>query len=223
MPQLPCPCDRPCADLVARTDFSNERVRLSRRQRLWVQGDEPHAAIIVCSGALFVTNTTHGGSEQVVALSTRGFALGFEDVLEGARRTTAVDVVMGGSAVVLPRDRIEEALHRGGPSAHQLASMAARSARMLARRVRELAYGTVEQRLARLLLHLCEDGGIRDAHGILLPTQISRLRLALALGCRAETLVRILRTPGLVEVVSFQREGIRIRDVEALRRMSAGD
>lgn len=217
---LSCPCERPCVTGPGGVGFAPERVRVRHTQRLWSQGDIADSAVVVCSGALCVSSTTAEGQEQVVSLATRGFPLGFEDVLEGARRVTAVDVLMAGTVIVLQREQIQETLEGGGAAAVRFASIAARSARLLARRVRELGYGTVEQRLARLLLHLCEDAGIPDARGVLVPVQMSRTRLALALGCRAETLVRTLNAGPFAAAVQVQREGIRVPDVEALRRLS---
>lgn len=218
---MPCPCERPCASGLGTLGLAPERVRIRRTQKLWEQGDTSDCAVIVCAGAVCVTSTTPEGQEQVVCLATRGFTLGFDEVLDGSRRVTGVEVLMAGSVIVLQRARIEETLHRGGPNALRFASLAARGSRLLARRVRELSYGTVEQRLARLLLHLCEDAGISDARGMLVPVQMSRTRLALALGCRSETLVRTINAPPFADAVQFEREGIRVPDVEALRRLSS--
>ena len=65
---------------------------------------------------------------------------------------------------------------------------------------------------------LCEEFGCADARGVLLPQRLSRKELVDMVGCRVETLVRLLSAWKAAEIVSSP-PGVTmlVRDLEALR------
>lgn len=156
------------------------------------------------------------GQQQIVGIASRGTVLGTTEGLVPARRDYDAEVMLGGTAMAVRLDAVRDVVEGGGRGAVAFAGLALRCTISLARRVREVGYGTVEQRLARLMLHFVDTEGLADARGVLIPMPISRTRLAALLGCRLETLVRVLRREDVNEMIAVVKEGILILDVARL-------
>ena len=81
--------------------------------------------------------------------------------------------------------------------------------------------GSVEMRLARLVLRLADELGIPDARGPFVPYNLSRRDLADMVCCREETIIRILGRWRRAGVLSVQREGMIILKPEHLHEILA--
>ncbi len=192
-------------------------VRFRARERLWSQGDAADRVLLVTKGAATVSVFTPGGEQHVLSLATRCATIGLDEAIHGGRRQTEVEAIMPSAAMVVRAEGLRSALHAGGEYAVALAGLAARSARRCVRRIQEVGYGTVEQRLARVLVNLAEEHGLPDARGTLVPIPLSRTRLAVLIGCRVETLVRTLKAPRTRDAFTFLREGVLVHDLPGLR------
>ncbi len=222
---MKCPCPFPCDDVSvnARIAVMAKATRLRTGERVWTMGDRADGALIVCRGAVTVSSFTPSGQEQVGCVGSRGMAIGLDEVIDGGARRTEVEVVMAGHGLYLSEATLLELLDGGGAPALTVAQLAVRRVRAMGRRVAELGYGTVEQRIGRLIVRMCDESGLADERGVFLPLQISRVRLAVILGCRTETLVRVLKMPALQEILTFTREGILVRDMGALRMLASSE
>ena len=81
------------------TLLQSTAVPLRPRERVWATGDRPTGALIVCKGAVTVSTFTAGGSQRVIGVSTRGVAIGIDDVIDGGSRRSEVEVVIPGTAL----------------------------------------------------------------------------------------------------------------------------
>jgi CRP/FNR family transcriptional regulator len=79
-------------------------------------------------------------------------------------------------------------------------------------RLDDIGHGQVENRLARVLLRIGDEVGLKDARGTFVPLRLSRGDLADMVGCRVETTIRVMTRWQREGVVETQREGLVIRD-----------
>lgn len=77
--------------------------------------------------------------------------------------------------------------------------------------------GSVEQRIARLLLTLAERMGTRDANGLHIPMPLTRQEIADLTGTTVETAIRVMSRWSREGVVESGEKGFTIKDAEALR------
>ena len=77
--------------------------------------------------------------------------------------------------------------------------------------------GSVEQRIARLLLTLAERMGSSDARGLTIPMALTRQEIADLTGTTVETAIRVMSRWNREKIVESMDEGFRITNPEALR------
>lgn len=91
---------------------------------------------------------------------------------------------------------------------------------MLTSRLAERTGGRAETRFARLFLKLLDDIGQPRSSGVFIPLTLTRQELADLLGTTVETSIRIMSRWRKSGIVSTEREGFLITDVESLERLS---
>lgn len=175
-----------------------------RGEPLWEAGAPAEALLSVCTGALGLRSA----AGALVDLAVRGELVGVETGVGGAHTHACVGVVTG-KARWLDRRGLTSALaSRAEGALTLLASSCARQRALTAR----VDGGDVAARLTAVLRDLGGRVGLRDARGTFVPLRLTRRDLAELVGCREETLVRVLgrlRAEGLVQM---SREGIVFAD-----------
>ncbi len=188
---------------------------------MWQAGDADDWVFVLCQGLAMSSYLDPSGEQRVVQLHTRGSVLGLLEPFDGRPRAFDVDILVSGWGMKVPRATVRSALESGGAGAMGVVKLMVHLLHSSNRRVAELGYGSVEQRVARILVRLVENYALEDARGLLVPVALSKTHLAQLVGCRLETLVRTLKQPEVLAAVSFQREGFVVLDAPGLRRLAA--
>jgi CRP/FNR family transcriptional regulator, nitrogen oxide reductase regulator len=90
-------------------------------------------------------------------------------------------------------------------------------------KIKELAAGGVEYRIAHLLLKLADRiGEEATADGITIPIVLSRQDIADLVGTTVETAIRVMSRWRKMGIVVNDKKGIIIRDRETLEDLAAG-
>lgn len=97
------------------------------------------------------------------------------------------------------------------PDVRLRAELLDRQARARQRRLVQLSQASLETRVMRVLSDLSARVGIPDAEGILVPLALTRRTVAELVGCREESLVRLVSRWEAEGVLEWGREGIRLR------------
>ncbi len=74
----------------------------------------------------------------------------------------------------------------------------------------------VARRLGAFLVDLSDRAGLADARGTMVPLRLSRRILGEIVGCREETVVRVMRSWEKAGALSSTREGLVLHDRQAL-------
>ena len=213
-----CPCARPCAAVDENSGLMalGEPVRLRRGDQLWAQGQAADALYVLCTGAVKLTRKWPDGREMILDLSFRGDLLGEQSAVPGTIFETNAVALASGKAIRLEGATLRRLLSTHPEHVRRLLDVSVGRQAAFARRLDELNHGPVESRLARVLLRIGEQVGLKDSRGVFVPVHFSRGDLADLVGCRVETIIRVMTRWQREEVVETHREGIVLRCRDAL-------
>lgn len=190
--------------------------RLHRRsfkngELLFSQGDRGEGLFLIEQGVVRIFRITPGGKEMTLALRNAPEFVGDMSLLDGQPRS-AHACAQGGDChcLYLPRQDLQQLLRQQPEAAITMLEVLSRRLREASESLEELAFSTIQQRLASLLLRLSRANG--EACGpqqVLLPAWVSYQSLATMLGTARECVHRV--AVDLVEAGALQRQGRRLR------------
>jgi len=197
-----CPCARPCGEVERNAPLINdgETVRFRRGDVLWHQGDPATALFSVCTGAVKLVRRWPDGREMILDLIFRGQLMGEAAAIPGALYSTTAVALSAGRGMRVEDGDLLRMLRERPALTPSLLCLAVERQAAFTRRLDELNHGPVESRLARVLLHIGDEIGVEDSRGVFVPVHLSRGDLADLVGCRVETIIRIM--------TRWQREGV---------------
>lgn len=177
--------------------------RLANEEILFLQGDPVGELLLIECGQLRLSQISSEGEEVVVRVFGPGAIVAGLAILEG--RTFPVTGTAVGETRLLawPRARLLELIERHPRLRDNILSTIADRMHQSLARVRELATGTAEQRLALALLRLLRERGRPIEGGILIDQLLGRQQLADLADTSMFTASRVLARwarEGLLEV-----------------------
>ncbi len=185
---------------------------LLRGQRIFGPGDRTQGLLILVKGKVRISRVAHDGREQVLAVATPFQTLGETVLFNADERHGSYAMCLESSTVmVLPLARVRQLTRQHSELA--LCFLAAFSHRIenLEDRVEELAFLSLDQRLARTLLDWSRDGVVE------LP--MSMAELASLLGVARESLSRALIRLAKDGMIARNGQTLRLLDPEALSQV----
>jgi CRP-like cAMP-binding protein len=142
------------------------------------QGDRGSAVFLISAGAAKVTVAGSGGTEVTIALRLRGEVVGEMAMLDAAPRSATVTAMAPLSAYVIDAAVFQRFLADNAAVEARLHQMSRGRMRSMMDDRADLAGGTTELRLARLLLRLAEAHGRPGSAGVRLEVPLSQRELA---------------------------------------------
>jgi CRP-like cAMP-binding protein len=217
-----CPCTRPCngANVNSALMQHGESFRFERGDRLWGQDDPADSVVAVCTGALKTVREWPGDKSMIMDITFRGGITGAEAAVPDMRRTSTCIALTSGRAMRIGIGTLRRIAREDPNALRALLGALARAQSGFAARLDETQRGPVEERLARVLLRIGDEVGLRDSRGTFIPVALSRGDLADLVGCRVETTIRIMTRWQRQGVVETQREGLVLVDSDALREVA---
>jgi CRP/FNR family transcriptional regulator, cyclic AMP receptor protein len=88
--------------------------------------------------------------------------------------------------------------------------------------VEELLSTSAHARLAHSLLDLANGHGVADTEGMVIPLRLSQTDVGRLVGLRRETVNGILQEWREQRIAESDRRSIRLRDMDALKRIATG-
>ncbi len=218
--QVGCACSRPCSSASVNSALMHhgEPFRFARGDVLWAEGAAATELITVCTGVVKLSRAGADNRDTILELVFRGGLAGEEAARspDHAFRFATCTALCSGKGIRLPADRLRLLLQEHPELCATLFEQACRRFDTFSQRINEMSHGPVENRLARVILRIGDEVGLKDARGTFVPVRLSRSDLSEMVGCRVETTIRVMtrwQREGLVET---QREGLVIRDPKQL-------
>jgi CRP/FNR family transcriptional regulator, cyclic AMP receptor protein len=189
-----------------------------RGEKTVLQRDQPGIALyIILSGKVKVHNETPEGREHLIAVLAAGELFGELCLFDGKGRSADVTTLEPTEVLVLSREAMLECIHKAPQIAiNLLATLAGRI--RLANEINQAAI-TLDApgRMAKQLLVLAREHGVRTAAGVEIGLRLTQSDLAGLIGVTRETAARILtefRSLGWLEIDRQRR--ITLRQVDRL-------
>lgn len=198
-------------------------LNLDRHALVWNEGDTCRHLYFVLSGRVKIIKHSETGKDVIIEIYGPKDAIGETSTLVGGAYTTAAVCLSPTSLLCVPRHQILDLLATvPGMALRSLRGMARRQ-RMLMQKIKELAAGGVEYRIAHLLLKLADRIGEESTQdGINIPIVLSRQDIADLVGTTVETAIRVMSRWRKMGIVTNDKKGILIRDRETLEDLAAG-
>ena len=193
-----------------------------RGEHLWRAGDEPRALMVVRSGLVKLVRAAPHGRSAICGLFGAGSAIGELALIKGIPfPTSTVAATASVTVACIPRAEALEALRRDAAlSLNLLCSLETRLA-LLHDKIDVLSAGSVEARLATLLLKFYEQlGDDFDDGTSRIPVPLSRQELADSVSTSFETVIRVVARWERAGVLTTDPDGFTLKDMAVLRHAS---
>lgn len=195
--------------------------RFRRKEPLFVAGETPRSLLVLRAGLVKVVRSAPNGRGIVCGLFGAPESVGDVPLLAGSLYPATAVACTRAEVCAVPRGLVLEVLGREPALLGSVLTNAQDKLRLLLSKIEILSAGTVEARLAALLLHLqARFGDELDDGTELVPVHLARQELADLVATTTETIIRTLgrwQDEGLVEV---RRSGILLRAPAELRNRS---
>lgn len=196
----------------AALDYLSQRLHLKRfsnGELLFAQGDRGDCLYLIESGVVRIFRITPAGKEITLALRVPPEFVGDMSLLDGQPRSASACAQGGDSQCwVLHQADLQQLLQSRPEVALTLLKVLSRRLREAGEHLEELAFSTIQQRLASLLLRLSRAEGQPDGEQVLLPGWVSYQSLSTMLGTARECVNRV--AVELVEHGGLARKGRRL-------------
>lgn len=207
--------------LLAEFARAAHRARFARGDFLWRAGDPAMAITVITSGLVKICQPLRQGQSTIVGLFGPRESLG--DMAVIGRMGYPADALAASDSVEILRvekTAVLDAMHRHPAVGIAINRSLVEHSNQLRGKIQILAAGSVERRLATLLVHLAERFGDELEDGCTgIPVVLSRTELACLVGTTVETTIRIMsrwQKAGLVETTA---DGFRLCNVEAMEAL----
>jgi CRP/FNR family transcriptional regulator len=191
-----------------------------RGDNIWHAGDAPRGLVVVAQGLVKVVRPAPKGRSTICGIFGPGESIGdvafVRNIPYPADAVAATDTV---SVIEAPGDALRRCLERQPELGMSLACGMADKLSVLHGKIDVLSAGTVEARLATLILELYEKLGDDFEDGSShVPLALSRRELADLVATTLETTIRTMSRWEREGVVATLSDGFRIDDLNQLRR-----
>lgn len=203
-------------------EASTRVVAVKRGRRIYTAGEPSNDLFLVTSGVVKLTTRQPGGLELILEFlypdEIFGEGLLFDDTARDHNAEAHADCVLS----AMPRDVIVTLMQQSVELGLGITTLFGLRARRLRTRLRGLLCKSAVARLAQALVDLGDDRGVREFNGTLIPMRLTQREIGCLVGLSRETVNAILQTWRDDGFIDLSRHSIRLRQPEALRRLSSG-
>ncbi len=192
--------------------------RFRRGETIFHAGDPGDALYVIVSGGVKITLPSETGEEAILATLRPGEVFGELSLLDGAPRSATAAALEPTETVILQRDTFRQLLATEPTIRDHLLVALATELRRLTTHVEDLHFLDVTGRLAKVLLRLVEEGGVRGSDGHVRLRPLSQSDLAAMVGCTRQSVNRVIGQFTDDRLIRLERDGIVIADLAGLTR-----
>ncbi|MFT7518256.1 MAG: CRP/FNR family cyclic AMP-dependent transcriptional regulator [Kiritimatiellia bacterium] len=197
-------------------DQRAEVLQLKRRQSLWEAGQDATHTWWLRSGVIKVHRPGVKGRELTLGFFTKEAMLGEEGVLGARQHMNVAHAYDDCTVYAIPSADVRRVIARWPDLGFRIGLLALRRRQMLESRVDTLLFRAAHARLARMLLDLVSDFGVRDSRGVIINLKLTHKEMAALIGATRETVsfaILDMRKRGLLQteskrVVIMDRPGL---------------
>ena len=185
------------------------------------EGSRADRVLVVTEGLVKLSRVSEQGREIVLALRGTGEMLGEMSTIEGGIRSATAKALERTTAMSIPSPQFRAYLTAHGDVALIVLELVAARLRETDDRKVDAADHDALGRVARALAGLAETFGTDTASGKVVARMMSQDELAGFVGASRESVSKALRQLRSAGLISVQRRGATVVDLDALRRVGA--
>lgn len=186
---------------------------LKKKAELFTEGDTPASVFMVKSGEIKVSRLHQDGKELITNVYVANDFFGIEAVLENGVYRESATAMTDSEIVVIPKDEFLALLFANPDVSAVFISMLCRKVAAKENDLLNLAYSSIRQRTASILLKVNER---KDKNGYV---TISREDLARMVGTASESVIRVLAEFKDEKIVSVDGPKLKIESPERLEKV----
>jgi len=179
---------------------------------LFMENDEPRAAYCVCSGRVKLSSSSPDGRGVIAAIAGPGALLGARAILLGTSHDLTAIAMEQTQLCVLSKESLLDLLPRDAGIPLQLARRLGSELGDAYRKFSGVACKPLTERLAELLLALCQTHGEPTPAGIHLRANLCQEELSELLGVSRRSLNRALAELRDLGLIQCRRRSILVRN-----------
>jgi CRP/FNR family cyclic AMP-dependent transcriptional regulator len=199
--------------------LASSRVKqLGAGETVFHRGDSSDGIYCVLSGAVCFGAIAPSGRGSIVAVAEAPQWFGEVALFDGGPRTHDAWADISSTVLHLPLRHLTKILADDPARWQQMGRLLVRKLRIALSLLEDMALEPPGVRLARCLIHLLEGYGARKAAPSCI-VRVSQERLGMMLSLSRQTVNELLRHLEQEVIVQCQRGGVRVLDVERLRKV----
>lgn len=184
---------------------------------LYLKGEKPRGIYCICSGRVKLSAHSLDGKGLVVGYPSAGSVIGIREVLSGEPHDFTARTVEESELGFMEKEQFLGFLRKNGGICLRLAECLGEELSRAYADLRNVTLAKPEERLASLLLRLCDDFGEPAPEGIAIKLGVSQEEMAEMAGMSRRTLTRALGTLKKMELIKSGRRITIVRDKTALQ------
>lgn len=197
--------------------------RYKSGQIIFYEDNTPQGVYFVQEGKIKLTKYTAEGKTYIARIAKAGDLLGYRAFLTHEPYAATAEVIENAAVCFLDRDAFMKVLQKYPGLSFQLMEQLGSDLKQAENRARDLAYKSVPERLAGLLLSMKENYGEPLPDGtVRLDIRLTREELASILGTTVETTVRNLTRFRQQQLIAFDKKEIVLMDIPGLAEYIPG-
>lgn len=186
---------------------------------LFLKGEEPRGIYCICSGRVKLSAHSPDGKSLVAGYPSAGSVIGIRAALSGKPHDFTARTVEESQLSFMDKGDFLGFLRRNGSVSLRLAESLGEELSRVYGDLRTAALAGSEERLALLLLRLCDDFGELTPEGIVIKLGLSQDDMAEMAGMSRRTLTRALDKLKKMDLIECRRRITIVRDKTALQNL----
>lgn len=200
--------------------ISTERPRklYKKRDHIFMEGQRPSELYYIIRGEVKTSRINYDGKELVTGMYREGQFIGYVPLLKDTSYTDSAVALQDTEVGVILKQDFQALIHTNREVASKFIKILSNNLFESEKRLLELAYQSVRQRVASALTYLYRQQGIAEKAVPLL--SVSRKDIAAIVGTALESLNRTLADFRDEHLISLTEGGIEILEIGKLERLS---
>jgi CRP/FNR family cyclic AMP-dependent transcriptional regulator len=188
---------------------------------LFVEGQEPRGAFMLCSGMVKLTMTSYNGKGIIVKVVKPGEIVGLDAVLHGRAYDVSAETLQSSQLNFIRREDLLRFLHEHSDATVKAAEHLSSNCQVAYHQIRAIGLSaTAREKVAHVLLDWAENGE-RTSKGIRVKVTLSHEEIAQLVGCTRETVTRTLGDFKRHKIAELRGATLTIYDRKALGEIAA--
>jgi CRP/FNR family transcriptional regulator len=187
---------------------------------LFVEGEEPRGVFILCSGRAKLTTSSTEGKTLIVKIAEPGEVLGASATILGKPYEVSAETIEPSQLNFIKRDDFLKFLAGNAEACMHTAQQLSEKYHSAQREIRSLGLAaTTSEKLARLLLDWCANGGEPTTRGTRLKVLLTHEEIAQMIGTTRETVTRLLSDFKRKKIIDVKGSTVFITNKPQLENM----